>query len=76
MDTGTRAKFRASKLSVLLQDIRFGVRTALKNKGVTGLAVACLAIGIGLNTMMFSVTDGVLIEPLPYHQPDRIVVLT
>ena len=51
---------------MLLQDIRFGVRTALKNKGVTGLAVTCLAIGIGLNTMMFSVTDGVLIQPLPY----------
>ena len=60
---------------MLLQDIRFGVRTALKNKGVTGLAVACLAIGIGLNTMMFSVTDGVLIQPLPYQAPDRLVVL-
>ena len=60
---------------MLLQDLRFGVRTALKNKGVTGLAVTCLAIGIGLNTMMFSVTDGVLIQPLPYHAPDRLVVL-
>ena len=35
----------------------------------------CLGIGIGLNTMMFSVTDGVLVRPLPYHAPDRIVVL-
>ena len=60
---------------MLFQDLRFGLRTALKNKGVTGLAVVCLAIGIGLNTMMFSVTDGVLIQPLPYHDPDRIVVL-
>ena len=67
--------FRAYKQHMLLQDIRFGVRTALKNKGVTGLAVTCLAIGIGLNTMMFSVTDGVLIQPLPYQAPDRIVVL-
>ena len=49
---------------MFVQDIRFGLRTALKNKGVTGLAVVCLAIGIGLNTMMFSVTDGVLIQPL------------
>ena len=54
---------------MLFQDIRFGLRTALKNKGVTGLAVTCLAIGIGLNTMMFSVTDGVLIQPLPYQAP-------
>jgi putative ABC transport system permease protein len=60
---------------MLLQDIRFGFRTALKNKGVTGLAVVCLAIGIGLNTMMFSVTDGVLIEPLPYRQADRLVAV-
>jgi putative ABC transport system permease protein len=60
---------------MLFQDIRFGIRTALKNKAVTGLAVLCLAIGIGLNTMMFSVTDGVLIQPLPYKDPDRIVVL-
>src|SRR5712671_2508375 len=60
---------------MLFQDLRFGVRTALKNKGVTGLAIVCLAIGIGLNTMMFSVTDGVLIQPLPYQAPDRIIVL-
>jgi putative ABC transport system permease protein len=60
---------------MLFQDIRFGVRTALKNKGVTGLAVICLGIGIGLNTMMFSVTDGVLVQPLPYRNPDGIVVL-
>ena len=60
---------------MLFQDVRFGLRTALKNKAVTGLAVTCLAIGIGLNTMMFSVTDGVLIQPLPYHDPDNLVVL-
>src|SRR3954470_12318659 len=60
---------------MLYQDIRFGLRTALKNKAVTGLAVVCLAIGIGLNTMMFSVTDGVLIQPLPYRQPDRLVAM-
>src|SRR4051812_32219321 len=75
VDTGTRPMFRASKPYMLFQDIRFGLRTALKNKGVTGVAVLCLAIGIGLNTMMFSVTDGVLIEPLPYRQPDRIVAV-
>lgn len=67
--------FRASKLIMLFQDIRFGLRTALKNKGVTGLAVTCLAIGIGLNTMMFSVTDGVLVQPLPYYDPANLVSL-
>jgi putative ABC transport system permease protein len=67
--------FRASKLNMLFQNIRFGLRTALKNKGVTGLAVTCLGIGIGLNTMMFSVTDGVLVQPLPYKDPDGLVSL-
>ncbi|HTM25064.1 MAG TPA: ABC transporter permease [Vicinamibacterales bacterium] len=60
---------------MLLQDVRFGLRTALKNKGVTGLAVVCLGMGIGLNTMIFSVTDGVLIQPLPYKDPERIVLI-
>src|SRR5215831_18471758 len=68
--------FQASILrDMLLQDIRFGLRTALRNKGVTALSVVCLGIGIGLNTMMFSVTDGVLIRPLPYKDPDRLVAL-
>ena len=67
--------FPASNAGMLIQDIRYGVRTALKNKGVTGLAVTCLAIGIGLNTMIFSVMDGVLIQPLPYHDPENLVVL-
>src|SRR6185312_6778326 len=75
VDTGTRGMFRAYRGHMLIQDIRFGLRTALKNKGVTGLAVTCLAIGIGLNTMMFSVTDGVLVQPLPYQDPDNLVAL-
>jgi putative ABC transport system permease protein len=67
--------FRAYTVDMLIQDLRFGARTALKNKAVTALSVICVAIGIGLNTMMFSVTDGVLIQPLPYQDPDGIVVL-
>jgi putative ABC transport system permease protein len=59
----------------VFQDIRFGLRTALKHKGVTAVAIACLAIGIGLNTMIFSVTDGVLIHPLPFPELDRLIVL-
>ena len=67
--------FRASNPVMLIQDVRYAFRAALKNKAVTGLAVTCLAIGVGLNTMMFSVTDGVLIQPLPYHDPANLVVL-
>src|SRR4029079_4134417 len=75
VDTGTRGMFRAYRGHMLIQDIRFGLRTALKNKGVTGLAVLCLAIGIGLNTMMFSVVHGVLGDPLPYKAPATIAVI-
>ena len=50
---------------MLRQNLRFGLRTARKNALVTILAVRCLATGIGLDVMMFSVTDGVLIQPLP-----------
>jgi len=57
----------------MFQDIRFGLRTILKNKGITAIAVLCLAIGIGLNTMMFSVVDGVLIQSLPYRDAGRLV---
>jgi putative ABC transport system permease protein len=60
---------------MLVQDIRFGLRTALKNKGVTAIAIVCLAVGIGLNTMMFTVVDGVLIKPLPYRDPGQIIQL-
>src|SRR3982751_5685021 len=60
---------------MLVQDIRFGLRTALKNKGVTAIAILCLAIGIGLNTMMFTVVDGILIKPLPYRDPEQIIQL-
>jgi putative ABC transport system permease protein len=60
---------------MLVKDLRFALRSALNNKGVTALAVLCLAIGIGLSTMMFSVMDGVLIQPQPYRNPEGIVVL-
>ncbi|HEX4566916.1 MAG TPA: hypothetical protein VH138_09810 [Vicinamibacterales bacterium] len=59
----------------MLQDIRFGLWTALRHKGVTGTAIACLAIGIGLNTMIFSVTDGVLVHPLPFPDLNRLIVI-
>jgi putative ABC transport system permease protein len=59
---------------MLLQDLRYAVRTLLKNRGFTAVAVACLSLGIGVNAAIFSFFDGVVLHPYPYPDPGRIVV--
>src|SRR4029077_20296602 len=56
--------------------MRYAIRSLLKAKGFTAIAVATIAIGIGANTAVFSVVDAVLLRPLPFKDADRIFTLT
>ena len=62
-------------MDTFLQDLRYAARTLIKNPGFAALTIACLALGIGVNSTIFSVVDTVAIRPLPFRDPSALVAL-
>ncbi|MDQ3516928.1 MAG: hypothetical protein M3466_00820, partial [Gemmatimonadota bacterium] len=62
-------------MNSLLHDVRLAARTLLRSRAFTLTAVLCLALGIGVNTAIFSIVNAILLRPLPLLEPERVVQL-
>lgn len=62
-------------METLFQDLRYAIRQLAKYAGFSAVAILTLALGIGANSAIFSVLNGVVLSPLPYYQPERLVAV-
>src|SRR3954469_22511344 len=69
------SKPRITQMDTLIKDLRYGVRSFLKRPGFLVIAVSTLALGIGATTAMFTVVNSVLLRPLQFPEPERVVLL-
>jgi putative ABC transport system permease protein len=70
-----RLRWGGEAMGTVIQDVRFGARMLLKHPGFAAVTVLTLALGIGANTAAFSVVNAVLLRPLPFHAPERLVAV-
>src|SRR3970040_144289 len=74
-EADTLEGYMGSLFAELKQDLRLGLRLLIKNPGFTVISVLTLALGIGATSAIFSVLDAVVLSPLPFRDPDRLVLL-
>ncbi len=74
-ESNSKDRARGVTMQSFWQDVRYGLRMLLKAPGFTAIAIVTLALGIGANTALFTVVNGVLLNPLPYRESDRLVAL-